>query len=488
MRLRSLALFVATSLGMTAALAVAADDAKLGPTKNADVTVEPLPDKLGWVATLPGSCTGAPVLADLDADGRAEIVVPVIGRDARSGAARHPRPSMAGQLFAFRADGTPVPGWPVVVVTATDRRQRNAQLDWWWNFSPSVADVDKDGTDELVLPTGGDSGTAVVDGKGRIRPIDQGHGDPWGTAPLVDLDADGSLDVVMGWTLVSTTGRQVTTWPGHRLLRSGYAPAVGDFLGTGTPCVYHPHYGEEKIVGGYDHTGQPLPGWPVKIRGTVIFVSAGDLDGNGTADCVAADMNGGVYAWRSDGAPLLVAEDDETVDDGMFDPDSHAGFAAPAIADVDLNTDARPEIVLWDTAKRVLTVWRANGTRLLSHPLPDEANARGGVSVGDVGADGLTDLFVGTTRVTFDPRTGKATNAPLLPGEPHPRTTSQPTICDADGDGNADILVGTTDGRLIFRATGERYDATRMQWPTQSHDFRHTGLWTAPGPRPPARP
>ena len=52
-----------------------------------------------------------------------------------------------------------------------------------------------------------------------------------------------------------------------------------------------------------------------------------------------------------------------------------------------------------------------------------------------------------------------------------------PTIADWDQDGLADILFGTTDGRLFVYNTKMRYEPKWVQWQTQEGNFRHTGHW-----------
>jgi len=108
----------------------------------------------GFPLVLPGSITGSAVLLDLDGDGKLEIAVPCVGRLPqhynRYDRELHPSPSLAGQIFAFRADGSTYPNFPMVIRDAAFRK-RWERLDWHWNFSPSVADTDKNGTDDLIV-------------------------------------------------------------------------------------------------------------------------------------------------------------------------------------------------------------------------------------------------------------------------------------------------------------------------------------------------
>jgi hypothetical protein len=99
-----------------------------------------------------------------------------------------------------------------------------------------------------------------------------------------------------------------------------------------------------------------------------------------------------------------------------------------------------------------------------------------GVSVGDLGFDGVMDFFTGVYWVRLA-KDGSSTVTPMLP-EPMDVDSMQPTITDIDGDGKADILFATPDGRIIVYQSGLAYQAEWMQWSTNGGNIRHTGAWT----------
>lgn len=75
----------------------------------------------------------------------------------------------------------------------------------------------------------------------------------------------------------------------------------------------------------------------------------------------------------------------------------------------------------------------------------------------------------------FNPKTGETNTTPMIPaGEIN---DAQPTICDFDGDGKADIVFGLRDGRVIVYQTGLSYRPKWCQWPTANGSFQHTGVW-----------
>jgi hypothetical protein len=95
------------------------------------------------------------------------------------------------------------------------------------------------------------------------------------------------------------------------------------------------------------------------------------------------------------------------------------------------------------------------------------------VSLGD--DPKVMDFFAGTYWVRrFPDGTTKITN--MLPADAGIEWV-QPTIADVDGDGNADVIFGLSDGRLFVYQTGLAYHPDRMQWPTANGNFQHTGAW-----------
>jgi hypothetical protein len=169
----------------------------------ADVDGRPLP---GWPAESPERIHGAPALADLNGDGRPDVVAATVGRD--------------GSLLAWDgASGKPLPGWPVAVSDAS------------FNSSPIIVDVDGDGSPDVVA-AGSEAGFAP---KVRIVAYDI-QGDPvpgWPitldseeiltSSPLtVDLEGDGLLELVMAtendgrlyvWELPTADHPSAAPWP-----------------------------------------------------------------------------------------------------------------------------------------------------------------------------------------------------------------------------------------------------------------------------------
>ncbi|MDQ3815115.1 MAG: VCBS repeat-containing protein, partial [Armatimonadota bacterium] len=286
------------------------------------VAISPLPGHIaqGWPQILPGSVTGTPVAADLDGDGKLEVVAPVMHR---GGKALHPQPDIAAQIFAFRADGIPAPGYPVVLVTAAQRLERrpkgSTSLGANWFSSPSVADLDGDGADEIVIPIPGEYPfprqvrILYLDGADWPWTLSDSPADPWDCVPLVDINNDKEMDIICGSVLTTVKNRPIPGWPPERKLQGGYAPCIGDADGDGDLEVYHPFYEKDwhlpgapknGTLGGFDHQGHKLPGWPQKVGNLALYPVMGDVTGDEKMEVCAADAHRNIHLWTWDGQPL----------------------------------------------------------------------------------------------------------------------------------------------------------------------------------------
>jgi hypothetical protein len=445
--------------------------------------------KVGWPQQIKGRITGAPAAADLDGDGKLEVVVPVIGNDG------------AAQLFAYHHDGKVVRNWPVVFFTAQQMNERKKARNYLvWFSSPSVMDLDRDGTDEIVipLPEGEPRGVRILFGGGEPWPWPiNAPADPWVSVPLVDLNNDRVIDLVLGQVHTSVQNKPIPGWPETRMLH-GYAPCVGDADGDGDLEVYQPDYQNHwhlpdqppaNSVSGYDHQGNALSGWPQKISGIAIYPVMGDVWGDDKMEVCAVDSAGQMHLWTHDGQALP-----STRATGEFSSVFKTGSRyanEPTLADLD--GDGKAEIIVYDSSIGSIRAWRGDGSSVVP---PSATKADGApqavsdgilarlpgydgrvhVTVADLGGDDEMDLFVGRYWVRW-----KAGTAARVT-EMAPRTVLATTtaISDLDRDGLADVVFGTSEGQLYVFETGKGYKPEWMQWVTTRGNFRHTGAWHSP--------
>ncbi len=196
--------------------------------------------KPGFPLFVADTLWASPAIADLNGDGRRDIVL-AYDCDGASGS-RCAGSGGGGLVSAISGTGATLPGWPHLVA---------GQSVW---SSPAVADVNGDGKLDVVV------------GTGLFKP------DPAG-AQVNAFDASGHT--LRGWPARTS----------HRVFAS---PAVGDLDGDGKPEISV--MDDHNLLYLFDGTGHRLPGWPVCGNNT------GQCNGTAHASTVLADVNADGHA------------------------------------------------------------------------------------------------------------------------------------------------------------------------------------------------
>lgn len=174
----------------------------------ADGTVQP-----GWPKVIE-PVFSSPALVDLDGDGRLEII------------AQEGDPGSRGRrLWIWRHDGTVFPGWP-----------RNIAADGMSSrCSPAVADVDGDGTWEIVTATA-DGNLHVLRSDGTYYPgypRATGGVQPISSPAVIDVDGDGAEEMFLTYWL--SNAQYVSGWR----LDGSTLPGFPQLLFSGTDLNSH---------------------------------------------------------------------------------------------------------------------------------------------------------------------------------------------------------------------------------------------------------
>jgi len=293
---------------------------------------------------------GTPALADLDGEGRLEIVQRSQFTDVAE-ASPDPSPTARGHLHAYRSDGTPVPGWPVDMIGVTEAYGTAQEFITEGTNSPVAADVDGDGDDEVASnPVFSQSYLFDGDGGDPIRvygPL------PDATAGLLNgtnVDpaqiAAGNLpaDVPVGFTTTGAFGRFAGglsfVQPG-----SGAATIAATILapGLGNPI--------KNFERAFDATtGAPRPNFPAQTQG-LNFVGAPlvvDVDGDGAAEVVDGGDSSALHGFGADGRQV----------EGF--PKFTSGWTLWSPAAGDLDGDGTTEVVT-TTREGYLFAWHTKG-------------------------------------------------------------------------------------------------------------------------------
>ncbi len=300
----------------------------------------------------------APTVGDVDGDGRADVVMGVVG------GAYQPNHTTIANLYLIEQRA------PGVFTTVTS--QLIPMIDVGSESAPALADLDGDGDLDLLIgnridPANDSTGTITwFENIGsRTAPVFADRGPlpitgQYNYAPAVaDLDGDGRPDLILG------------TWTDH----------VEWYRNSGTAA--HPAWtlADSALV--------------VLARGSNTVPAAGDIDGDGLVDLVVGSASGHLTFYRNAGsrtAPRFV------VVPTALDTIKFGRRAAPALADMD--GDGRLDLLIGNE-DGAITLWRNSGpagsflfTRDTTFTLTSAPDAT--PVVGDLRGRGARDILVGT--------------------------------------------------------------------------------------------
>ena len=230
---------------------------------------------------------GTPALADLDGDGLPEIIMG----------------GFEGKLYAWKSNGTNVPGFPLTTNGNITCSVAVGYLDGPGDTSP-----------EIIFATSSDSLYVLnADGKRRANwPVwTRASGSSKTPSPaLADINNDGFVDIVWqstngGVYVWNRTGSLIPPFGNIRysILTNGASessPVVADINGDSRPdIVVGDEYGLLTAISGLN--GTVLPGFPIQTQAEIRGAAAlGDIDGDGKTEIVLAGWDKNLYVWDYD--------------------------------------------------------------------------------------------------------------------------------------------------------------------------------------------
>lgn len=300
----------------------------------------------------------------------------------------------------------------------------------------------------------------------------------WLASPaVVDLDGDGKNEILvarsellLAWKLDGTVLWRFDTGGG----RIWASPVVADFVGDSSPEIAIAARDKVWLL---DAKGRPLPGFPVTWKDELRSLAAGDLDGDGHLDLVAALASGSpsdvVAAWRSDGSKVPGFPPNEAGTSGCAaDGKCYlAGCFDQNLAVGDLDGDGKDDVV----------VPHDDAYASFHHGSGVAFDANGMFPVKKTpGVRYLYDLAEAKQGYSDDEATSLQAHF----------TNTAPAIADVDGDGRPDVLLlGSTqntsqDNRLLgVGLFAVHPDASRLAaWQSPLHAPEYlAGLWDFDG-------
>lgn len=368
-----------------------------------------------------------PAIADIDLDGRPEILV--IGGEPDVS------PSSATKLYAFEHDGTLkwISDELPLVFYAEGVRRANRELT---SAALSVADLDQDGTPEiLAAPDFSSVGFHVWDHEGRTiatvsQPGSVSTDSSASRVATVDLDLDGDLEIVVG----------TVAWHHDGTLIWNLTDNVSNSVQSNFPIVVN-------------LDDDPFPEL-VRTRGGSSF----------------PDNRGNIMALNHDGSIL-------------WEITGTSGFDTAPMTAADVNSDGYADILRTNPVgvDRFDVLDGRDGSLLWSKNVPTRA---GGATVFDIDRDGFLDVVFldadsdlhvwegrdGTEKLVFDADGGATT----------PPDFSVPVFADVDADGQSELLTsmgftfGFTPLVVAWESPGDDWPPMRAVW--NQHRYTVTNI------------
>jgi len=381
--------------------------------------------------------------------------------------------------------GAQLPGWPQTI----DPTNSGAHIQ----ISPAVADLDGDGSPE-ILAANDQNKMFIWSANGTLR-----SGWPKNIAGFMtniavdDLTGDGQKEIIISVfgsvRVFNTNGVMLPGWPFFTNVTM-LPPAIGDVDGDGQKEIVVATNSGPTNLYMIKANGVVMPGWPKAINPQLpsnftasSYPVLGDLDGDGTMECVIGSANGFVHAFRANGSNVP----------GWPQATKATAVNPPAIGDID--GDGLPEVVAGNdriiennSSANYLFAWHANGTILPNWPVKYDRQIThssfgyGAPALADLDQDGRADIIVSsdTTNDSHSALNAYKSDGSKVPGFPKPTldTGASPAntvaVADLDGDGSMEMAWIDVAARLYVWDLSAPSTAV-APWPMFQHDEQHTG-------------
>lgn len=331
--------------------------------------------------------------------------------------------------------------------------------------SAQVVDVDGDGDMEILIPSGSSlkvyhHDCTMVTG----FPVTVG-GIATHTPAIADLDGDGNLEIVIAGQrsdlyVYKKDGTLETGWPQNLDDDDGAAgsPALADLDNDGDLEIVIPTFKDLNGSSGYiyarvyvfHHDGTRYDGWPVyDVDSYAVPASPAiaDIDNDGSLEIIVTGRNTQtVHAWNDDGTvvpgfPVTIS--------GLID-------SSPTVADVDNDGDL--EIFTATGSEKVYGLHH-DGTFLEGWPqnMGGGSTERSSPSIGDIDGDGDLEIVCGSAHnnvYAWHHDGTTVTGWPQSTGTSGAFSQGSPTLADVDGDGDIEIIASAYTGVFVWDHDG----------------------------------
>ena len=366
---------------------------------------------------------------------------------------------------------------PLAVQPPVLKWQRGGCYSSWcetgWYSSPAVADLDGDGTPEVIgsaysiFVLNGATGALewqVASGYDRSSPGAGSVGRTWPGIVLADMDGNGDLEIVTAHSggyvsIYNQQGYFESGWPKRPTTSELRGLAVSDLDNDGSlEVIVTAAIGDDTNAWVLEHTGATRPGWPQLNNDSGYSwgvynanTSAGDLDGDGVNEIVIPSDVHYICAYEANGVQIPA--------NSMYGANKAWG-----------------KVGVWESLAIELRGW---GTCTYGDPRAERYRpnfADGASLIADMNRDGINEAAVignvydcisgypskyngpflfNADRSRFNASGFDWSSTPVDTGAPLSQDYNviesnepNPVAADLDGDGSLEILFSSYDGRV----------------------------------------
>ncbi|MFZ1947581.1 MAG: C25 family cysteine peptidase [bacterium] len=376
------------------------------------------------------------------------------------------------KVYVWHHDGSLAAGWPRStgdIVTAC----------------PAVANIDGDAQLEVLIGSRDGytyawnyDGSGVLNSNGVFKQL----GGLVNTPSVDDLDGDRDFEVV-----ATNDIGQVYVWhhngvgwssPNGYFAYSGYlslsAATIVDIDGDDALEIMVTTSGAGVFAWNLDGTGVLQSSGLFAPLNSQASVVVGDLTDNGSYEVILSNTYGYQIAVLTRQG-YYPAGWPQTLDNYVV--------ATPSLACLD--GDSKLDIVVCTSRKTATdsaSVYVFSDAGVLRSGWPNRAAAdfKGSPVVGDIDGDLQAEIVVGASdgRIFAWNKDGTRVNG--WPRDLVYEFCSTPELCDLDKDGGVDVLISGSDGMVHAFDVGAPYSRGTMEWPKAHHDNYNSNLYRGP--------